>query len=162
VKVLLCTLFLASSVSASTSELFVVRKSYNEKNVLHYYATVENCAIQSVYARWTMGEQDGHQEGLTFFEKPHFNPKRTGYTAKLLTFTIGALEKMRGKVPDTEISVELHDCHPKAYVEIDHRQVELKEIYVEGTRSGLGFNTKSMSVKGKFANGEAFNRKYLP
>lgn len=161
-KVLICSLLLASTVSASTSDLFVVRKSYNEKNVLHYYATVENCAIQTIYARWTMGEQDGHQEGLSFFEKPHFNPKRTGYSAKMVTFTIGALEKMRGKVPDTEISVELENCKPKAFVDVDHREVELKEIYVEGNRTGLGFNTKSMVVKGRYANGEAFSRKYLP
>src|SRR5687768_2838390 len=106
-KLALITFLLASLAPAFGQELFLLKKSMNPKNVLHFTARTEDCKLASpaVDNHWVMGEKGGHQEGLTNKEKPYFTPDLTSESEREAEFTMGALEFLEESLIGTQIKV---------------------------------------------------------
>jgi hypothetical protein len=152
-KTLLISSLFMLSATALAQDLFVIKKSMNPKNVLHFKAAVESCKLKNpgVTAYWIMGEKDGHQEGLLSNELPYFAPKISYSKETEADFSIGAMEKMGSKIPDKSIRVRLEDCKPKAFIELNGQEIQLTEIYVS---VNLFMSVKYMTIAGIAPNGE--------
>jgi hypothetical protein len=157
-KTLLTAALLLTSISAFAQDMFVIKKSMNPKNVLHYKANVADCKLKtsSVSAYWIMGEEDGQTEGLTSKEKPYFNPKIAYENATDADFSMGAIEKMGSNLPDKNIRVRLENCVPKAFLELKGQEIQLTEIYVS---VNMLMSVKYMTITGIAPNGEKVTSK---
>jgi hypothetical protein len=151
-KTILTAAVLMVSFSSFAQELFVMKKSLNPRNVLHFKANVENCKFKhpAITNYWVMGETDGHIEGLAENEKAYFQPKVTYQKEKELDFTMGAIERMGSKLEDNSIRVRLVNCKPKAYIDIKHQELQLTELYVS---VNLFMSVKYMNITGIAPNG---------
>jgi hypothetical protein len=149
--VLLLSLSLISSI-VSANEIFVLKKSFNPKNVLHFKANVEGCKLKTpaVANYWVMGEQRSQIEGLTNSEKPYFQPQITYQSDWEADFGMGAINKMGNRIEDKSIKVRLVNCQAKAFIEINKQEIQLTEIFAS---VGLLMNVKSMTIKGIAADG---------
>lgn len=149
---LISSLFLLSA-TAFAQDIFLVKKSMNPKNVLHFKAEVVGCKLKTpaVSAYWIMGEQDGHVEGLTSKEQPYFSPKITYAKETEADFSIGAMEKMGSQIPDKSIRVRLENCKPKAFLDFEGQEIQLTEIYVS---VNLFMSVKYMTISGLAPNGQ--------
>jgi hypothetical protein len=150
------SLFMFSSlVSAQT--LFVIKKNFNPKNVLHFDAVVKNCKLQApvVNPYWIMGERGGRTEGLNAQERRYFTPRVTYNNGREAEFTLPALNEMAGRLDSSKITIRLVDCKPKSYISYQGNEVEASELYAHGrlTLVPFGWNTKYMIIKGKNAAG---------
>jgi hypothetical protein len=150
-KALLISSLLMLSATALAQDLFVIKKSMNPKNVLHYKAVVEGCKLKTVSAYWIMGEDDGHLEGLTSKETSYFQPKISYAKETEADFSIGAMEKMGSKIPDKSIRVRLENCKPKAFLELNGQEIQLTQIDVS---VNLFMSVKYMTITGQAPNGE--------
>ena len=161
-KTLLSLILLATVLPVSATEILRIKKSYNPKNYLRYHAEVENCQLTGVYPIWVMGEGNGQEEGLKFFEKPFFRPKNTNISSngKTMSFNFTLLNKIKNKINVGDITVELINCKPEAFADVEGRQIKLEEIFVEGTGSGLGFKAKFLNVKGNAPSGAPYYKKF--
>lgn len=148
-KLLLVAIAILTS-NVFAQEIFLVKKSMRPKNVLHFTAKVEACKLKSVDNHWIMGETDGHREAINSSERPYFLPKVTYSKDTELDFTMGAMERMAGKLEDTTIRVRLVNCVPKAYIDVNRQEIQLQEIYAS---VGLLMNVKSLTIKGIGPNG---------
>ena len=151
-KTFLTSALFLLSISASAQDVFIIKKSMNPKNVLHYKVNVKDCKIQTspVTPYWTMGESDGHEEGLSSKEKSYFAPKNVYQKSTDADFSFGALEKMGKKIPDQSIQIRLENCQPKAFMEINGREIQLTEIYVSLT---MLMSVKYMEISGLTSSG---------
>jgi hypothetical protein len=161
-KIIFSLLLVATVFPVGATEILRIKKSYNPKNYLRYHAEVENCQLTGVYPMWVMGEESGQEEGLKFYERPFFKPKNMNISSngKSMSFTFTLMNKIKNKLGVGELSVELINCKPKAYAEIEGKQIELEEIFVEGTGSGLGFKAKFLNVRGENPNGSKYFKKF--
>lgn len=161
-KILFSILLVAAVFPVGATEIFRIKKSYNPKNYLRYHVEVEDCQITGAYPIWVMGEQQGQEEGLKFYEKPFFKPKNMSISSngRSMSFSFTLLNKMKAKFDVSDISVELINCKPKAYADVEGKQIELGEIFVEGTGSGLGFKPRFVNVKGLNPNGSGYLKKF--
>lgn len=152
-KALLTAFFLLSSLSGFAQDMFVIKKSMNPKNVLHYKANVAGCKLLSpaVTPYWIMGEEGGHTEDLTSKETSYFAPKDVYQKSADADFTLGALEKMGSKIKDQTIQVRLENCVPKAYLELNGREIQVKEIFVSVS---MLMAVKYMTITGIAPNGQ--------
>jgi hypothetical protein len=146
------------SISAFAQDVFVIKKSMNPKNVLHYKVNIKDCKIQSpaITPYWTMGEDDGHVEALTSKEKSYFAPKNVYEKSSDADFSFGALEKMGDKISDQSISIRLENCKPKAFMEMNGREIQLTEIYVSVS---MLMSVKYMEITGLTSNGARLKTK---
>lgn len=151
-KTLISTLFLLLSFNALSYEIFVIEKSANPKNVLHFHANVEACEFQTPAIRnfWIMGEEDGQRENINSAERPFFTPKMSYQSKKEVDFTMGVIEKMKGKVDDPKVKVRLVNCKPKAYFEVEGNEIQVKRIFV---KVNMLINVKYVTITGIAANG---------
>lgn len=154
---LISTLFLLSATSLA-QDIFVMKKSLNPKNVLHFKAEVANCKLKTpaVSVYWIMGEEDGHVEGLTSKEAPYFSPKISYAKETEADFSIGAMEKMGSQIPDKSIRVRLENCKPKAFLDFEGQEIQLTEIYVS---VNLFMSVKYMTISGLAPNGQKVTRR---
>ncbi len=152
-KMLLITSLFLLSVTTFAQDIFVIKKSMNPLNVLHFKAEVEACKLKTpaITAYWFMGEQDGHVEGLTSKEKPYFSPKITYAKETEADFSIGAMEKMGALIPDQSIRLRLVNCKPKAFLDFQGQEIQLTEIYVS---VNLFMSVKYMTLTGLAPNGQ--------
>lgn len=159
---LLSTLFLVTT-TAFAQDAFVIKKSYNPKNVLHYKANVVNCKLTkptgkttAVSAYWIMGEDDGETVPMNTKEKESFLPKVSYEKETELDFSIGALNDMQ-EVTDKSIEIRLVNCKPKAFLEIDGQEIMLTQIYADVSTgfgwSGFTMTTNYMNITGYAPNG---------
>jgi len=148
---LICSLFLLST-TAFSQEIFVIKKSMNPKNVLHYKANVTACKLKSpaVLPYWIMGEENGQVEGLTTKEVTYFSPKIAYAKETEADFLIGAMEKMGSKIPDKSVRVRIENCKPKAFLEINGREIQVTEIFVN---VNFMMSVKYMIITGLAPNG---------
>jgi hypothetical protein len=153
--------FFFISLNAFAQDLFIIKKSMNPKNVLHFKANVNNCKLDSpaVSAYWVMGEERGQIEGLTNQEKPYFQPKISYSSSSEADFSIGAMEKMGSKLPDQTIKVHLENCLPKANLEIEGREIQLTDINVSVT---FLMTVREMVISGVSASGARVSKKIVP
>lgn len=151
-KALLTAAILLTSLSTFAQDMFVIKKSMNPKNVLHYKANIKGCKLQSpaVTPYWTMGEDDGHVEALTSKEKPYFAPKNVYEKSTDADFSFGAIEKMGSKIPDQSIQIRLENCVPKAFMELNGREVQITEIFVS---VNMLMSVKYMTIMGLTSSG---------
>lgn len=151
-KSLCLLLALSFSISSIAQDIFVLKKSKRILNVLHFNANVENCKFKSppVKNHWVMGEEGGHHEDLNSQERPYFTPKFSYANEREVTFTIGALEKMQKKLKVKEINVRLLSCKPIAFIELQGREIQIQEFFVQVNALMMPQN---ITVKGKFADG---------
>jgi hypothetical protein len=149
---------LALSLNTLASSIFVFKKNVNPQNVLHYKAHASNCEFKnpSVTAFWVMGEDKGQIESLTSKELEYLKPKIIYNKENEVDFTIGAIEELKGKITDKDISVRIVDCAPKAFIEIDGREVEIKEINLN---LSTFLTVKDVTITGKSASGEIIKKK---
>ena len=140
------------SISAFAQDVFVIKKSMNPKNVLHYKANLKDCKLlsPSVTPYWRMGEGDGHEEGLSSKEKSYFAPKNVYEKSTDADFSFGALEKMGDKISDQSITIRLENCKPKAFMDMNGREIQLTEIYVNVT---MLMSVKYMEISGITSSG---------
>jgi len=155
------TLLLAVSIIstvASANEIFVLKKSFNPKNVLHFKANVEGCKLKNpaVTNHWIMGEEKNQVEGLTNSEKPYFQPKITYQNDTEADFGMGAIDKMGSRIGDKSIRIRLDNCKAKAFIDINNQEIQLTEIFAN---VGLLMNVKSMTIKGIAPDGRAVSVK---
>lgn len=153
--------FFLFSLNAFAQDLFVIKKSMNPRNVLHFKANVHNCKLSSpaVIPYWIMGEERGQVEGLTSQEKPYFQPKVSYSNSTEADFSIGAMEEMGCKIPDQTIKVRLENCQPKAYLELDGREIQLTDINVSVT---FLMSVREMVISGVSASGARVSKKIVP
>ena len=153
--------FFLISMNAFAQDLFIIKKSMNPKNVLHFKANINNCKLSSpaVGPYWVMGEERGQIEGLTSKEKPYFQPKISYSSSTEADFSIGAMEEMGSKIPDQTIKVRLENCRPKAYLEIDGREIQLTDINVSVT---FLMSVREMVISGVSASGAKVSKKIVP
>lgn len=149
-------LFLAFALGIFSSglfaqEIFVLKKSYNPKNVLHFTAKVEGCTLKNINNHWIMGEQNGHIENLSSAEVSYFKPQISYKKETELDFTMGAIDKMGSRIEDNTIRVRLVKCIPKAYIDIDGQEIQLTEIYA--AVGFMGLSVKSLTISGIGASG---------
>ncbi|MBA2403759.1 MAG: DUF4833 domain-containing protein [Bdellovibrionales bacterium] len=151
-KAIFTAALLLSSLSLFAQDLFVIKKSMNPKNVLHYKANVAGCKLQSpsVTPYWVMGESGGHTEGLTSREKPYFAPKDVYERATDADFTFGAMEKMGSKITDKTVQIRLDNCVPKAYLDLNGGEIQITEIYVS---VNMLMSVKYMTITGVKSDG---------
>jgi len=156
--VLLLAVSIISTV-ASANEIFILKKSYNPKNVLHFKASVEGCKLKSpaVTNHWVMGEERSQIEGLTNTEKPYFQPKISYQTDAEADFGMGAIDKIGNQIGDKSIRVRLDNCKAKAYIDINGQEIQLTEIFAN---VGLLMSVKSLTVTGIKADGTKFSRTF--
>jgi hypothetical protein len=149
-------LILCFSYSAFAEDLFVIKKTSNPKNVLHFSAETKDCKLlkPSIKPYWVMGEEDGHKEDITKTEKPFFQPRITYISDTETDFSFGAMDRMGDRLPDKTIRVRIEKCQAKAYIDFKGREIQLKEIFV---KMGLLLNVKELTVKGVTADGSAIN-----
>lgn len=154
---LLSSLFLLST-TAFAQDIFVVKKSMNPANVLHFKVEVAACKLKTpaISAYWIMGEQDSHVEGLTSKEVPYFSPKITYAKETEADFSIGAMEKMGSQIPDQSIRVRLENCKPKAFIDFAGQEIQITEIYVS---VNLFMSVKYMTITGLAPNGQKVSHK---
>ena len=152
-KALLISSLLILSATALAQDIFVIKKSMNPKNVLHFKAEVTACKLKApaVSSYWVMGEDDGHIEGLLSKELPYFAPKISYTKETEADFSIGAMEKMGSKIPDKSIRVRLEDCKAKAFINLNGQEIQINEIYVS---VNLFMSVKYMTIAGIAPNGE--------
>jgi hypothetical protein len=157
-KSLLTAIALLSSFSTFAQDLFVIKKNMNPKNELHFKAEVQDCKLKtpSASAYWVLGEEDRHTEGLTNKEKPYFQPKISYSNSVEADFTFGALEKMGKKLPDQTINLRLENCKPKAFLEVNGQEIQIKEIYAN---VNILMIVRSMIISGIAPNGEKVSHK---
>jgi hypothetical protein len=157
-KALLISSLFLMSAAAMAQDMFIIQKSMNPKNVLHFKANVEACKLKSpaVTAYWVMGEEDGHTEGLTSQEKPYFQPKISYAKETESDFSLGAMEKMGSKIPDKSIRVRLENCKPKAFIELNGGEVQLTNINVS---VNMFMSVKSMTISGIAQDGSKVSHK---
>ena len=155
-KVLFCTIALTLSQFAIAEDIFVIKKTSNPKNVLHFSAETKNCKLlkPAIKPYWVMGEEDGHKEDITKTEKPFFQPRITYISDTETDFSFGAMDKMGERLPDKTIRVRIENCQAKAFLDFRGREIQLKEIFV---KMGLLLNVKELTVKGVAPDGEAIN-----
>jgi hypothetical protein len=153
--------FFFISLNAFAQDLFIIKKSMNPKNVLHFKANVNNCKLDSsaVSAYWVMGEERGQIEGLTIHEKPYFQPKISYLSPSEVDFSIGAMEKLGSKIPDKTIKIQLENCLPKAYLEIEGREIQLTDINVS---VNFLMTVREMVISGISASGARVSKKIVP
>ncbi len=158
---LLSFIVLLFSVSSFAQDIFVIKKSLNPKNVLHFKVNVNNCKLSSpaISPYWVMGEENGQTEGLTSKEKPYFQPKISYSNSSEADFSIGAMEEMGCKIPDQTIKVRLENCKPKAYLDIDGSEVQLTDINVS---VNLFMSVSQMTINGVAPNGSKVSKKIKP
>lgn len=147
-KLLIAALTLFSATAfAQHQDMFVLKKSFNPQNILHFEAKTQNCKLlkDGVKAYWVMGT--GLEEGLTSKEVKYFKPQSTEPTGdgKQMEFTFGAVQEMGDSIPDKQIKVVLENCKPKAYIEYNGIELNLTEIYVEVS---LFMDVKFMNISG--------------
>ncbi len=154
-------IFFLISINAFAQDLFIIKKSMNPKNVLHFKANVNNCKLASpaVSAYWVMGEERGQIEGLTIQEKPYFQPKISYSSSTEADFSIGAMEKLGSKIPDKTIKIQLENCLPKAYLEIEGREIQLTDINVS---VNFLMTVREMVISGVSASGDRVSKKIVP
>jgi hypothetical protein len=157
-SILFSALSLFSSLCLA-DDIFVIKKTMNPKNELHYEALVKDCKLikPTIKPYWVMGEEDGHHEDITKMEQPFFHPRITYISDTETDFSFGAMDKMGSRLPDKNIRVRLEDCKPKAYIEIKGQELQLLEINV---KMGLLMSVKSMSVIGVAPNGTRVTHSY--
>jgi hypothetical protein len=155
-KLVLSVLALLLSQLVMAEDIFVLKKTSNPKNVLHFSAETKDCKLTkpSVKAYWVMGEEDGQKEDLLKIERPFFQPRITYISETETDFSFGALDKMGERLPDKTIRVRVEKCQAKAFIDIKGREIQLKEIFV---KMGLLLNVKELTVKGIGADGSAIN-----
>ena len=114
--------------------LFEIERSLNS-NVLRYDANITShglfSGVDPISAYWLMNAEDGHEEGLTWFEREHvygfsvqMNPARTS-----LTMVIHALSSR-------PIFVSLIQGGVKAETEISGKSAILDKVFVK-TGTGI-------------------------
>lgn len=155
-KRILFVLSLSLSQLVMAEDIFVIKKTSNPKNVLHFSAETKDCKLvkPSVKAYWVMGEEDGHKEDLLKTERPFFQPRITYISETETDFSFGAMDKMGERLPDKTIRVRIEKCQAKAFIDFKGREIQLKEIFV---KMGLLLNVKELTVKGIEADGSAIN-----
>lgn len=148
---------LALTTLAHADDIFVLKKSRNKLNVLHFAATVEkDCTFPksgAVKAYWIMGEDGGGELALNSKEKSYFQPKAIYNSEKEVRFTFGALNQMGSSLDKNEVEVHIENCKPVAYINIDHQEVKLKEIYAN---VNMLMMPNDFTIKGKTSNGSNF------
>lgn len=152
-KVALMLVSMVLSAQAFSDELFVIKKSYNTKNVLHFTANVQNCQLKGISAHWIMGEERGQSQGLNIIEKKYFSPKVLTLNDKSAKFTLGALKQAGDKIPGGEVSVEIVNCKARAFAEINNREIQPIELFTQGSFSGLSWKSEYMVLTGKASDG---------
>jgi hypothetical protein len=158
---LLSFIVLLFSISSFAQDIFVIKKSLNPKNVLHFKANINNCKLTSpaISAYWVMGEENAQVESLTNKEKPYFQPKISYSNSTEVDFSIGAMEEMGCKIPDQTIKVRLENCRPKAFLEIDGSEIQLTDINVS---VNLFMSVSQMTINGVAPNGSKISKKIKP
>jgi hypothetical protein len=153
---LLMTFFFGFSSYAQ--DVFVIKKSMNPKNILHFKANVENCKLKSpaVSSYWIMGEDNGEVEALSSKEKSYFQPKISYTNDTESDFSIGAMEKMGSKIPDQSIRIRLENCKPKAFLEISGKELALSEIFVD---VNMFMSVNYMTISGMAPNGQKMSKR---
>ena len=148
---------LALSTLAQAQDIFILKKSRNKLNVLHFSAKVEkNCAFPksgAVRAYWIMGEDGGGELDLDSKEKSYFQPKVTYNNGSEIRFTFGALNEMSENIPRKEVEIHIENCRPVAYIEFDNQQIKLKEIYANVNMLMIPYD---FAIKGKTLSGSNF------
>jgi hypothetical protein len=149
------------SFNSFAQDIFIIKKSLNPKNILHFKANTQNCKLgtPAVSAYWVMGEEESQIEGLTSKEKPYFQPKISYANSTEADFSIGAMEEMGCKIPDQTIKVRMENCRAKAYLEIDGREVQLTDINVS---VNLFMSVSQMTISGQDPNGSKVTKKIKP
>ncbi len=157
-KSLFALALLITSLSSFAQDIFVIKKSMNPKNVLHYKVNVDNCKLKApaISAYWIMGEEGGGQEVLSSKEKSYFQPKISYSNSSEADFSIGAMEEMGSKIPDKSIRVRLENCKPKAFLEVNGTEVELKDIFVS---VNFIMSVNYMNISGISPNGAKITKK---
>jgi hypothetical protein len=165
---------LLTTNSYAAQNLFQFKKSLNPKNVLFYSVQMDaKCSLtapqgQYVDAYWIMGETDGHREGLNSKEVKIFKPavKYINNQKTELDFNVSAVDLIKQQIPNPEITVKTFSnkgCVAKAYMQIDHAEIELTEIYISGSITWtLDWKTDYLIIKGKKADGSLFSKKIVP
>lgn len=157
-KLLILSL-LTFSTLVQAGDIFVLKKSRNKLNVLHFAATVDkSCNFPKsspIKAYWIMGEEDGGELPLNSKEKTYFQPKVTYNNGKEVRFTFGALNEMGNGLDKEEVIVEIENCKPVAYINIDHQEIKLREIYAN---VNMLMMPNDFTIKGKSSNGSNFSK----
>ena len=146
------------SLSSYAQDVFVIKKSMNPKNILHFKANVENCKLKSpsVSSYWIMGEDNGEVEALSSKEKSYFHPIISYSNDSEPDFSIGAMEKMGSKIPDQSIRIRLENCKPKAFLEISGHEVVINEIFVD---VNMFMSVNYMTISGIAPNGQKISKR---
>jgi hypothetical protein len=149
----------AISHSVQAENLFVIKKTLNPKNELHYSAVSKDCKLlnPSVRTFWVMGEEGGQLEDLTATERPFFQPRISYAADSESDFSFGAMDKMGNRLPDKTIKVRLENCQARAYVEIQDQEIQLKEISV---KMNMVLNVKSMTITGVAPDGATISQTF--
>jgi hypothetical protein len=155
-KLIAFAFLLTSTYLVMAEDIFVIRKTMNPKNVLHFSAETKNCKLlkPSIKPYWVMGEEDGHKEDITKSERPYFQPRITYISDTETDFSFGAMDKMGNRLPNKTIRVQIENCQAKAFIDYQGREIQLKEIFV---KMGLLLNVKEMTIKGIKSDGTAIN-----
>lgn len=155
-KLILCALALTISQTALAEDIFVIKKTTNPKNVLHFSADTKDCKLlkPSVKPYWVMGEEDGHKEDITKTERAFFQPRITYISETETDFSFGAMDKMGERLPDKTVRVRIEKCQAKAYIDFKGREIQLKEIFV---KMGMLLNVKELTIKGVAPDGSSIN-----
>jgi Domain of unknown function (DUF4833) len=157
-KYLLFSILLLTSFSTLAESVFVFKKNINPKNILHFKAHVQDCELKSpaISAFWVMGEKNGQIESLSGKEIEYLKPKITYLKKDEVDFTIGAIEELEGKISDEKISVRLENCNAKAFIELDGKEIQLKEININ---LGAFMSVEDVTLSGLSQDGRQIKKK---
>ncbi|HAZ14793.1 MAG: hypothetical protein A2X86_22280 [Bdellovibrionales bacterium GWA2_49_15] len=157
--------------SYAGQNLFVVKKSFNTLNVFKVDAqTNKDCKLipyssgKYIEGYWIMGEGNNQRQEMNALEAKGFSKARMTYLnsdKSEVDFMPENLEKAHVYFSDPVIrvktSVKNGRCQVDAFMEIDHLETKIKEIFV-GLTTFL--KVEYVILKGARANGSSFVRKY--
>ncbi len=149
---------LALSTLAHADDIFLLKKSRNKLNVLHFDVKKDaNCKFpkNAVSAYWIMGEDNGEVLGLNSKEKEYFQPKEIYNDGKEIRFKFGALKKMSDSIPKQEVEVHMENCKPVAYLDLDGQEIKLTEIF---SNVNMLMMPIDFTVKGTTSSGSKFTK----
>jgi hypothetical protein len=175
-KKLICLLVLSHHLMAETKDIFLFKKSYNPKNVLHYSIKLsEDCQFQAfpdgayVNPYWIMGEENGQIESITKLERKAYLPliKSIDSSRTKMEINLSAINEIKNPLVDLSISILAQrtqkGCVAFASMNIDGQEVTLEEFYVEGKFNMLlSWKTNYLLIKGRNQAGLKVSKKLEP
>lgn len=146
---LISFLILALSFKALAHvDTFLITKSFNTKNVLHYEAIINECRLVKPFVDvyWIVGEKQGEEAKLNVFQGS-LAPKVISANDYEARFTLKALKKIDVPGSDNTFVTRIDNCKAKTYVVINGEEIELREIYADA-ELGFGVTVNYIIIKG--------------